>query len=1005
MRRLLSVMSSRICRRLALTVFASVLIPELIILVPMMRHDRTVAIRRLESGGRQLLDSIINMLPTPVSALQVGQLGRLSIGHAHLVGLTFFDDRGRQVANASDAPLISLPMAPGQPTFSDGGRRMNVLWRFDNPAMTVLARFDSSQLDQEVHRMVLDNIAAMLLIALGVTLVATLTGGLVLVAPLLRMRDAVRTGTVAGHFPASRRDEIGIVAKAIAEYQEEQAQAPRRLERVIEERTQALVKRETELRATLENMAEGVAMFDADHRLVTYNQRFREYLAIPVPDELLDSRITFEHYLRYIGERGGFGDQDLDQLIKGQVAALGKPEVRERARAADGATIEVRRYPIAGGGFIFIYADITARKKTEAQLREDEERFRAIDNASPVALVIMDLADHTVRHINPRLGELLEIAPENCAGKPLAELFARPEEGRAFVDILSNNQTHDGQEFRLRTRHEQERWIMIRRVPFDFQGRPAVIASLSDISERKQAEVQIQQARDAAESANRVKSEFLASMSHELRTPLNAIIGYSQMLQETASDEGQQDYLPDLQKIETAGKHLLGLINDILDLSKIEAGKMELFVEAVDVATLVSEVRSLIAPQAAKNGNQLELDCPADLGSMETDLTKVKQALLNLLSNACKFTKDGKVTLSVARLNGGQDERIQFQVSDNGIGMTAEQMGKLFQAFTQADSSTTRKFGGTGLGLAITRHFARMLGGDVLVSSQPGVGSTFTLLLPVVPKTAAQPELSLADGNLAPGGDDAAASTVLIVDDDWASHDLLGTMLAREGFRVLHASSGRDALAMARETRPDAITLDVMMPQMDGWSLLGALKADPQLCDIPVVMISILNERGMGLSLGAADYLTKPVDRERLASVLHQHCGECARGPILVVDDEESAREVARRLLERMNLQVAEATDGAQALEWIAHNPPPALILLDLMMPVMDGFEFLDRLRATPDGRAIPVIVVTAKQLSAADIDLLQGITHRIVAKGEGVVDIRIAIREVLRAGARRAAA
>ena len=393
-----------------------------------------------------------------------------------------------------------------------------------------------------------------------------------------------------------------------------------------------------------------------------------------------------------------------------------------------------------------------------------------------------------------------------------------------------------------------------------------VVAIYADITELKQHEAELAAARDAADEANRTKSSFLANMSHELRTPLNAIIGYSEILQEDAADKGDKEPIDDLQKIESAGRHLLGLINNILDLSKIEAGKMDVFIEAVDIQALVKEVLSIVKPLADKNENVIEVICPADIGSFRSDQTKVKQCLLNLLSNANKFTSKGTLTLTVAREGGS---RVCFRVSDTGVGMTKEQLGRLFQAFSQADASTTKRFGGTGLGLAITKHFCTMLGGDVTVESTPGTGSTFTIRLP---DQGAAPAVAVSPAPWPAAADGRA--TVLVVDDDATVRGLLAKTLEKEGYRVILARNGVEALALAREHRPQAITLDVLMPQMDGWGALKELKADAELRDIPVIMVTVLNERGMAIPLGAADFVTKPVDRQRLTAILRDHCAE-----------------------------------------------------------------------------------------------------------------------------------
>ncbi|MCK6452116.1 MAG: response regulator [Alphaproteobacteria bacterium] len=496
-------------------------------------------------------------------------------------------------------------------------------------------------------------------------------------------------------------------------------------------------------------------------------------------------------------------------------------------------------------------------------------------------------------------------------------------------------------------------------------------------------------ARDAAEDANRVKSQFLANMSHELRTPLNAIIGYAEILQEEAADRGLDDLQPDLKKIETAGKHLLGLINDILDLSKIEAGKMSLFLEDVDLPALVGEVAAMVRPMLDQKGNRLVIDCPGDIGRIHSDLTKVKQNLLNLLSNAAKFTEKGTVALKVSTTVHDGQKAVALAVSDTGIGMNDDQLGRLFQAFGQADSSTTKKYGGTGLGLAITKRFCQMLGGDVAVSSTPGKGSTFTLILPVrsampAPPTAAPAAAAAATMPAAATARSAAGVgiTVLAVDDDQAVHDLIGQTLSRQGYRVLHARNGREALELARRERPAVITLDVLMPQVDGWSVLSALKADPELHDIPVILATILDDRSLGLSLGATDFMTKPIDRARLSALVARYGGGTRPGTVLVVDDDPTARDMARKVLERMELDVAEAGNGTEALAWLERNPPPAIILLDLMMPGMDGFTFLDEMARREAWRDLPVVVVTAKELTPQERETLIRRTRQVIAKG-----------------------
>jgi PAS domain S-box-containing protein len=496
---------------------------------------------------------------------------------------------------------------------------------------------------------------------------------------------------------------------------------------------------------------------------------------------------------------------------------------------------------------------------------------------------------------------------------------------------------------------------------------------------------ELEVARDQAMDANRAKSQFLASMSHELRTPLNAIIGYSEMLIEDAEGAGHEEPVPDLRKIHAAGKHLLTLINDVLDLSKIEAGKVELFLETFDVAAMARDVATTVRPLVEKNANSLALRAGDGLGTMHADVTRLRQCLFNLLSNATKFTKQGAITLEVERDPGG--DAVTFRVRDTGIGMTPEQLGKLFQPFTQADASTTREYGGTGLGLAITRKLCQMMGGDVTVASEVGKGSTFTVRLPAdarpAPPVPPPPEAAAATPAAKPG----TRETVLVVDDDPAVRDLLVRFLGGEGLAVLTAATGADGLRLARERRPRAIVLDVMMPGMDGWAVLSALKTDPELAGIPVIMLTIVDDRNLGYALGACDYLVKPVERERLLTVLKKWAGLPSPGLALVVEDDPATRDLLRRTLEKDGWRVAEACNGRVALEYLAQDPP-TLIVLDLMMPEMDGFELLAELRQHPQWRAIPVVVVTAKDLTEEDrlrlngSMLLGGCVKRVLQKG-----------------------
>jgi signal transduction histidine kinase/CheY-like chemotaxis protein len=504
---------------------------------------------------------------------------------------------------------------------------------------------------------------------------------------------------------------------------------------------------------------------------------------------------------------------------------------------------------------------------------------------------------------------------------------------------------------------------------------------LGRVIERRRAEAALEQAKEAAEAASATKSTFLANMSHELRTPLNAIIGVSEMMLEDAEGAGEADSVESLQRVVNAGRHLLTLINDILDLSKIEAGRMELHLELFAIAGLIGDVVETIQPLAERNGNELAVECPADVGSIRADMTRVRQALLNLASNAVKFTERGRVTMSASRAVEGGRDWITLAVSDTGIGMTPEQMSRLFEDFSQADASTTRKYGGTGLGLSISRRFCRMMGGDITVASTPGSGSTFTIRLPADAATQAVVGPAPALKSTVPG----AGSSVLVIDDDPTVLDLMHRFLSKEGFSVLAAMTGIEGLRLAREHRPAAIILDVLMPDIDGWTILAALKGDPELAAIPVIVVTIVDERSRGYALGATDYLVKPVDRERLLGALRA-LDVRGGGHLLVVDDDASLRAGIRAGLVREHWTVTEAGNGREALSRLEERRPD-VIVLDLMMPEMDGFAFVDEVRERSDWRTIPILVVTAKDLTAEERRKLNGAVQRVVQKRAGDVN------------------
>jgi PAS domain S-box-containing protein len=612
-----------------------------------------------------------------------------------------------------------------------------------------------------------------------------------------------------------------------------------------------------------------------------------------------------------------------------------------------------------------------------ATAKRQQQYFAELVRNSPVAIVTLD-PDHNVVSCNPAFERLFGYDEASIIGRNLDDLITTEEmrsEAIAYTKEAGDRAVH-GITRRLRKDRSTVE-VEVLAVPVVVDGsRVGMMGLYHDVSE-------LLEARRGAETANAAKSQFLASMSHELRTPLNAIIGYSEMLQEDAADAGHTDFIADLEKIHSAGRHLLTLINDVLDLSKIEAGRMELHIETFDLQATIDAVVATVQPLVGKHGNQFEVRVAPDLGPMRSDQTRVRQVLLNLLSNASKFTEGGTIGLEVTRVGGlDSGDAVAFSVSDTGIGMSPDQLARVFEAFAQAEASTSSRYGGTGLGLAISRLFCQMMGGDITVESTVGKGSRFTVHLPLEleEQVSGTEDDAVAEQHDRPVS--GAAGSVLVIDDDAAARDLVRRLLQREGFDVREAASGEEGLRQARELRPDAITLDVLMPKMDGWSVLSALKSDEELADIPVVMLSVLDEQTVGYALGAAEYLTKPIERDRLVSVLSKYRQAPGARAALVVEDNEAVRGLLRRILEHEGWSVQEAEHGRAALTAM-ETAPLDLVLLDLMMPEMDGFEFLETMRGNAAWRGIPVVVITAKDLTDDDRARLNGGVARIVEKSQ----------------------
>ncbi len=514
----------------------------------------------------------------------------------------------------------------------------------------------------------------------------------------------------------------------------------------------------------------------------------------------------------------------------------------------------------------------------------------------------------------------------------------------------------------------------------------------------------LQKAVQALERANKMKSEFLANMSHELRTPLNAIIGFAEVLRDKISGELNDEQLDYVHDIHSSGLHLLQMINDILDLSKVEAGRMELQYEIFRVPDAIQDVYTILKGLANKKRLELKTAILTDVGEIEADRVKFKQILYNLLSNAIKFTpENGRIYLEA----GIMDDMLQVSVSDTGIGMNPDDQEKVFKEFWQADSSFARKYEGTGLGLALTKRIVEMHGGRIWFESEYDKGSIFYFALPMKAsqKKAKPKEAEAKPRQTLPAGG-REAKTILVVEDDRMAADLMTLYLTSAGYNVIVAVDGEEAIKKSKEFRPFLITLDIMLPRKDGWDVLSELKNSQDTADIPVVIVSIIDNKDLGFSLGAAEYLIKPIDRTKLIDTVNA-CIPAGKGAgrhlkILVIDDEEKAIKYMGAVLENAGFEVVKAYSGRAGIN-LALNSNPDLIILDLMMPDVSGFDVVEKLRTHPSAKGIPIIICSAKDITPEEKKVLNGNILAIVQKGAHTKeDLLSAIKKIEQLRARK---
>jgi PAS domain S-box-containing protein len=763
------------------------------------------------------------------------------------------------------------------------------------------------------------------------------------------------------------------------------------LEDLVEERTAELRESEERYRTLFDGVPVGLYRATHEGQLLDVNLATVHMLGYPDRGDWLGAIRTADVYV------------DPNERVRWQALMEREGLVRDfefQGRRSDGTVIwinDTARAVRDEQGQVLHYEgsleDISERKRIEGELRRQKEYYEALFVNSPVAVATTDLDIHVVSW-NPEAERLFGYTREEAIGRNLDDLVASDPRVRqeALEYTAQVSATVRVQATTKRMRKDGSL------VDVETLALPVIVG------DRKVGYIGIyvditalQEARREAEAANQAKSTFLANMSHELRTPLNAIMGFTRLVKRRSRDLLPEKQLDNLDKVLTSADHLLELINAILDLSKIEAGRIEVLPTTFNLEAVVDVCLQTVRPLVNAEQIQLVKEVEPDLPPLLTDQDKVRQILINLLSNAVKFTEEG--TISVHALRRG--DMLSLKVADTGIGIPDEALERIFEPFQQVDSGTTRRYGGTGLGLSISRHLAQLLGGDLTVESTVGVGSTFTVTIPMQYVTAAPaptitPRAELPSAPATAGPDEGPL--VLAIDDDPNVIILLQENLSEEGYRVVGANDGQEGLRKARALQPHAILLDILMSPKDGWQVLHELKADEATRDIPVVVLSIVENRELGYRLGASDYLMKPFDREAILGALTRLAPvreEERPADLLVVDDDPQVIDLVRQLLEGEPYAVRAAADGQEALDAVAGQLPD-IMLLDLLMPRLDGFGVIAQLQQDPAYRDIPIIILTAKTLSAEELSQLQQRVTRVVQKR--ALERDVLIRELRRA-------
>lgn len=756
----------------------------------------------------------------------------------------------------------------------------------------------------------------------------------------------------------------------------------------------------------LKSIHEGIIAMDTDFRVTYWNDVSEELYGIKASDAVGKN---IGDLMQMVEEFEGQNIERISNLIEKGMDS--QEQLYSTPRGKVWVDVHIRAIEQNGSrtGWVTIASDISERKRMQSIIKENEEKYSTVFYANPVPMTIYSPETLEVIDVNTAFELYNGYSRQDCIGRTINELsfFVYPEQQAEIRRVMAEKGRIDNFEAQMRTGTGETRTMLLSCGMITLGGKNYFITAANDVTQQKIIERQIQNTNRQldeqnyrlkaqaqllteqreelidknreVERANQMKSEFLASMSHELRTPLNAIIGFSELMLDGITGEVNDEQKECLNDIHNSGQHLLELINDVLDLSKVEVGKMEFKPVNIDIKDVINDSVQTVRSLLDQKGHTVSVNVEDGIRHIFADKSRLRQVILNLLSNAIKFTRQGGRIEIFTESNG---DLCRVGVKDNGIGIKKEDQERVFEVFTQAETIQDETPKGTGLGLTLTRQFLAAMGGTIWVESEYGKGSTFYFTIPFARTEQAAAGKEAAEkprkkGVILPVKREK--KLVLVVDDDGAGRRLLAAWLTEENLSIEEASSADEGISKAEELQPDVIVLDILMPEKDGWYALRELKSNSQTCRIPVVIASVSEEREVAYSLGAVDYFNKPINKKRFQSRIVE-LGITQQDRVLVVDDNPADVRLVASILEAEGIEAIPASGGKEGIELILKEKP-SLIVLDIMMPDLTGFEVIEKLRETEGVLDIPIIVMTSKDLTNEEVEYLSRRTEGVIKK------------------------